>query len=91
MSENAPGISGVTLETLTKQFLSVMATIERLSKRYHADVLEKMIYMETLSAETMEDRNKTEIWFKELETRLNEGGNSSSVRYKITVSAMSEL
>jgi len=84
VSESAPPISGVTLETLTKQFLSVMATIERLSRRYHADVLEKMIYMKPFSADSMEDKTKAETWFKELESRLNVGG-SGSVRYKISI------
>jgi DNA gyrase subunit B len=84
VSETAPAITGVTLETLSKQFLSVMATIDRLSKRYHADVLEKMIYMKPFAVDGMADKASAETWFKELESRLNVGG-SSSVRYKITI------
>jgi DNA gyrase subunit B len=83
VSEKAPAITGVTLETLAKQFLAVMATIERLSKRYHADVLEKMIYMDTFTSDAMSDKAKTETWFNELESRLNSNDSSGSVRYEI--------
>ena len=84
VSEKAPAIAGVTLETLAKQFLAVMSTIDRLSKRYHADVLEKMIYMKPFSTGDMKDKDKAEAWFKELETRLN-GEGTSGVRYEISV------
>jgi len=84
VSESAPPIAGMTLETLTKQFLSVMATIDRLSKRYHADLLEKMIYMKPFSSGEMQDRAKTEEWFNELESRLKVTG-TGSVRYKINI------
>jgi DNA gyrase subunit B len=81
---DAPPITGVTLETLAKQFLSVMATVDRLSRRYHAEVLEKMIYMSTFTSDTMKDKAATETWFKELESRLNGAGNMG-VRYEISI------
>jgi DNA gyrase subunit B len=84
VSEKAPAITGVTLETLAKQFLAVMSTIKRLSRRYHADLLEKMIYMKPFSSDAMKDKAGAEAWFKELETRLNDSGNTS-VRYEISV------
>ncbi|WP_455221062.1 DNA topoisomerase (ATP-hydrolyzing) subunit B [Kaarinaea lacus] len=81
---DAPPITGVTLETLAKQFLSVMATIDRLSRRYHADVLERMIYMSTFTTESMSDKSSTDAWFKEIESRLNGDGNTG-IRYEITI------
>ncbi|HEY5604309.1 MAG TPA: DNA topoisomerase (ATP-hydrolyzing) subunit B [Gammaproteobacteria bacterium] len=81
----APPIAGVTLETLAKQFLAVMATIDRLSRRYHADVLEKMIYLgKTFTADTMKDKAATAAWFKELEARLS-GDSKINVRYEISI------
>ena len=71
VNDQAPAITGVTLETLAKQFIAAKATIERLSRRYPGDVLEKMIYMPVFSAEDMQDRGKTEAWFGELIQRLN--------------------
>ena len=81
---DAPPITGVTLETLAKQFLSVMATIDRLSRRYHAEILERMIYMSSFTAETMKNKATTEAWFKELESRLNGDGNTG-IRYEISI------
>jgi len=71
VNEQAPAITGVTLETLAKQFIATMATIERLSRRYHADVLEKMIYMPVFTSDDMTDRARAEAWFGELIQRLN--------------------
>ncbi len=82
VSTSAPPITGVTLETLAKQFLSVMATIERLSRRYYSEVLEKMIYMSTFTDESMKDKNTATAWFKELESRLN-GDSNMGIRYEI--------
>ena len=84
VSASTPAITGVTLETLAKQFLSVMATIDRLSKRYHSELLEKMIYMSTFTADSMKDKAAAETWFKELESRLNGDGNMG-VRYEISI------
>ncbi|WP_455200803.1 DNA topoisomerase (ATP-hydrolyzing) subunit B [Kaarinaea lacus] len=89
VSVGAPPITGVTLETLTKQYLAVMATIDRLSKRYPAEVLEKMIYMSTFTAASMKDKAATDAWFKELESRLNGDGNMG-IRYEITIEADTE-
>ena len=84
VSKTTPAITGVTLETLAKQFLLVMATIERLSKRYYPEVLEKMIYMPTFTEETMKDVKAATSWFKELESRLN-GDGTMGIRYKISL------
>jgi DNA gyrase subunit B len=72
----------VALETLAKQYLAVMATIDRLSRRYHANVLEKMIYMPTFEAADMADEGKIQQWFGEILTRLNVG-DAQAVRYEL--------
>ncbi|WP_455203068.1 DNA topoisomerase (ATP-hydrolyzing) subunit B [Kaarinaea lacus] len=71
VSAEAPPISDVALESLAKSYQTVMATIERLSKRYHAQILEKMIYMPAFHAEDMADEGKTQQWFGEIMQRLN--------------------
>jgi DNA gyrase subunit B len=68
---NTPPITGATLENLMKDFLAVRATIKRLSRRYHASLLNKMIYMPPLGETDMHDKSVAAPWFKELETRLN--------------------
>ena len=82
VSNEAPGITGVTLETLAKQYLAVKATIDRLSRRYHGGLLEKIIYMPPFSAEQMHDRAVAETWFNDLIRRLN-ADDTSSVRYEV--------
>lgn len=82
VSAGAPAITGVTLETLAKQYLTVKATIDRLSKRYHAAVLERIIYMPAFSTEQMRDRQAAENWFGELIARLNTNDLNGS-RYEV--------
>jgi DNA gyrase subunit B len=84
VSADAPAISGVTLETLAKQYLAVMATVQRLSRRYHADVLNKMIFMPAITPDELKDKAKAEAWFGELASQLN-ADDSSGIHYDITL------
>ena len=77
VNAQAPGIQGTSLETLAKQFLRVMATISRLSKRYHREVLEKLIYVQALSTEDLADESKAKTWFDDLIQNLNAGATPS--------------
>ena len=61
-----------------------MATVQRLSRRYHADVLNKMIFLPALKVEDLKDKAKADSWFSELATQLN-ADDSSGVRYDIVV------
>jgi len=89
---DAPAISGVTLETLAKQYLTVMATIDRLSRRYHAEMLEKLIFMPTFTTESMKDKDKTQAWIDELEQRLNNNDQQGdSTRYSLVLEEAPEL
>lgn len=84
VSPEAPGISGVTLETLSKQYLTVKATIDRLSRRYHPALLNKIIYMPEFSADQLHDRDATENWFGELIRELN-GDDASNIIYEMNL------
>ena len=90
VSGDAPPISGMALETLSKQYLTVMATIKRLSRRFSAEVLENMIYASEFKSDTMKDLDKSEVWFRGLETRLN-SDNDPSLRFKIKLVEDSEF
>jgi len=79
VSANAPAISGLTLETLARQFMAIMATIDRLSTRYYREILDKMIYMPLIS--DTEDKDKVAEWFGKIADRLNNG--DGTIRYKI--------
>ncbi|HGX92338.1 MAG TPA: DNA gyrase subunit B, partial [Candidatus Tenderia sp.] len=71
VSADVPPISGAALEQLANTYTSVMATVKRLSMRYHGDILEKMIYCPELSAEMIADSNALEAWCEQLESSLN--------------------
>ena len=71
VSKDAPPLSGESLETLSRTFLSVLASIGRLSMRYDGPMLEKLIYMPKLDESMIDDRSRLEEWLAELEGRLN--------------------
>jgi DNA gyrase subunit B len=67
----APPLSGPALENLATHYMAVMAGIQRLSRRYDADILEKFIYMPAMQDALRDDGIGVAAWFKELEGRLN--------------------
>jgi DNA gyrase subunit B len=81
VNAEAPAISGAALESIVRQYLAVMATTQRLSRRFNAAVLEKMVYMDPLTEENLRDQQATESWFEELVARLNaqEDGSHYSI------------
>jgi DNA gyrase subunit B len=83
VSAETPSITGVTLETLAKQYLTVMGTIERLSRRYHAKLLEKMVYSTPLTQAEVDDKTAAEAWFTTLASSLN--ADDSGVHYDISL------
>ncbi|MFT5421638.1 MAG: DNA gyrase subunit B [Candidatus Endobugula sp.] len=86
----APAISGSSLELLVKDYRQVMATIDRLSRLYPADVLEKMIYMPALEIAQLSDQATVEKWSGDLSLALADAETSGSSRYLVTVKEDSE-
>lgn len=81
VNADTPALSGQALENLANQYIVVMESIKRLSQRYPAAVLEKMITMTTLDSSINKDG--AQEWFKELETRL--ATDESNLKYQIDV------
>ncbi len=84
VSADSPAIAGVTLETLAKQYLAVKATIDRLSRRYHSELLEKTVFMPVFPAEAKSDKALAETWFADLIKRLN-ADDTSAVKYEVAL------
>lgn len=82
-SPEAPAITGTALESLVSEYRQVMATINRLSRVYPAEVLEKMIYIDALSVEALTKRSAVETWCRYLSARLDEDQSNGSSRYLI--------
>ncbi|MCJ8320094.1 MAG: DNA topoisomerase (ATP-hydrolyzing) subunit B [Colwellia sp.] len=78
VNEQAPAISGVALEQLVNQFRKTHEIIAKISRQIPADILEKMIYSNTISADDFSDKNKVETWTESLISQLkNQEGNGS--------------
>ncbi len=88
VTSEAPPIVGEALETLAKEYLGVMSTIRRLSRRISAPILEKMIYLPELTEAKLGDSELVTAWFKELEERVNT--DTVAVRYGIVVDQSEE-
>jgi DNA gyrase subunit B len=82
VNADAPAITGVTLETLAQQYLAVKATVDRLSRRYHGPLLEKIVYMPAL--QNPQDKAAAEAWFDDLIQRLN-ADDTSAVHYEVSL------
>ena len=70
LTESSPPITGATLHSLATNYLAVMATIRRLSRRYNASLLEKIIYMPGMDLGKLRDRVHTEAWYQQLQEQL---------------------
>jgi DNA gyrase subunit B len=84
VNEGAPALSGQGLESLAKQYMLVMDSIKRLSRRYPAEALEKMITMKALSGEA--DKAEAQAWFDELQQRLD--SDVSDFKYEISLDSV---
>jgi DNA gyrase subunit B len=81
VNPEAPALSGPALESLSNEYMAVMASIRRLARRYDPNVLEKMIYMPVLGEAELHDYAGMTDWFKQLEARMN-AGLTSGQRYQ---------
>ena len=70
VTADAPAMSGQALETLARQYVLVQESIDRLSRRYPARLLEKMIAMPPLDDGALDDWQQVQDWFGELVRRL---------------------
>jgi DNA gyrase subunit B len=85
----APPLSGPALESLSNDYMAVMATIRRLGRRYDTDLLERMIYMPPMNEQLLQDREALSSWYAELQARMN-AGLVSGQRYQVDIKATGE-
>ncbi len=84
LSADAPPISEDALSIIANQYMLVMMTIQRMSKRISRAVLESMIYVDELSKSDTQDIYLVNDWFSELQNRLNES-SENNIRFEIKV------
>ncbi|MDO6474419.1 DNA topoisomerase (ATP-hydrolyzing) subunit B [Alteromonas sp. 1_MG-2023] len=83
-SEDAPGISGVALENLVKQYQSVEKMIKRLHRLMPAAILYRLIYSPTLRHEDLKSESTLSAVAESFVNSLNEKENDGATyRYDI--------
>ena len=70
VSEDAPALSGVALESLIGQYNDVQKRFERLVRRYPLPLLNELIYTPALSAELVKDQTKMTAWVEQFVNAL---------------------
>ncbi len=83
----APGaqpLAGEALARLCRDFLAVEADIRRLSRRYDATLLKKLLYLPTLGPQLLADAREVERFVLELQARLVSTG-SGGARYDVSM------
>jgi DNA gyrase subunit B len=86
VNPDAPALGGPALESLANDYMAVMASLRRLSRRYDAAVLERMIYMPVLDEDSQMNMPLVTDWFAELQARIN-ASLGSGQRYECSVEA----
>jgi len=82
VSEGAPAMSGQAVEALANQYFQVTESIQRLSRRYPAEILGKMLTMSTLKPDV--DIETARSWFDEVQQRTT-SDELDATRYKISL------
>ncbi len=90
VNTEAPPMSGNALESLALQYNAVMATIQRLSRRYDRTILEQFIYAPRVDEELLADSGRFDEWLGELRGRLN-SDSSPSNKYQLKREYSTEL
>jgi len=91
VTADAPAIAGVQLETLARQYTQVMTTMRRLSRRYDPELLEKLLYSQSVTQELRRDRVALQAWLSELEARLNAAPVTASTLYALLLDDGSDV
>ncbi|MDX5586642.1 MAG: DNA topoisomerase (ATP-hydrolyzing) subunit B [Aureibaculum sp.] len=75
--EDIPPIRGTALEELSKNYLAVTSIRERLAKRYNENFLYRIMAMDRLSKENLNDRSEILKWLEKLNEVMNKDDNVS--------------
>ena len=79
VNAQAPGITGVGLETLVKEFRAVESANARLSRRYPEIILNQLVYTPELLMDTLADQDKVAAWTQALVNVLNEQDTAGTI------------
>jgi len=84
LSDDAPPISDLALETLARQYITILAIFDRLSQHIPAEVLKELVDMPVVDQEMLLSEAALGEWGKDLAKNLNEK-SEASVSYTVSV------
>ncbi len=94
VNTEAPPLADQALESLAKEFVVILTTLQRLSRRYDYAAMEKMVYMPRVTSDLLNDETAFAKWRAELQARLNSeqsSANSYDIRLGTEESAADSL
>ncbi len=84
VNPDAPGIGGEGLQALVIQYRDVEQLIDRLSRLYPREVMEKIVKLPELPIDALADQAQVEAWCEGLSAELNIDQRSGSCIYQIS-------
>ena len=82
--EDTPALSDLALETLARQYMTILAIFERLKENLPVELLHELIDLPAVVENNLLDENAMNRWGSKLAERLNDEAGSS-VSYEVNV------
>ncbi|MDH3629837.1 MAG: DNA topoisomerase (ATP-hydrolyzing) subunit B [Gammaproteobacteria bacterium] len=84
LTADSPAISDLALENLARQFITILAIVERLSQHIPVEVLEELVDLSPVTEAILLDEKAMGEWGETLAARLN-SKSEASVSYVVSV------
>ncbi len=84
VNEDAPGLSGESLEQLVNDYRTVIKTLQRLSRLYPQELTEPLIYLPRVSLEQLSDQAAMQAWLEPYAAVLK-NAERSGLTYKASL------
>jgi len=84
LADDLPALSDLALETLARQYITILAIFDRLQQNIMPELLQELIDLPALTETILLDEQAMQNWAENLQARLNEK-SEPSVNYSIDV------
>ncbi len=78
VNQDAPALTGIALESLVKQYNSVMKLISRMGRRYPLALLNEWVYQPRLPIDNLTNEEDVRAWITKIVDTLNKQSNGES-------------
>ena len=85
VNPDAPAMAGDALEKLVNEYRTVQADIRRLAQLYDSNILNSLVYLPELSADSLVDKAAVEAWVEQLQIALRGDGKAGGTRFEVSV------